>query len=211
MSEKLINKTNGLSATITRDDSTKELESIVIEYNPDQAGVLDDDKFADLLRDPVYNALTADEVHGFYTMTYRNELGTFVFEIVPDETSTTDYAALWDDLYHILVESVDGDGSDDGDDESTDDDDETPDDEDEDEDKDKKGEPKKSEPTKSKTPEPKKSEPKKSEPAKKPEPKKPFKSKNGMTYDGDRYHSDDDDTEEALDEFYSVFNASLNG
>ena len=200
MSEKLINKTNGLSATITRDDSTKELESIVIEYNPDQAGVLDDDKFADLLRDPVYNALTDDEVHGFYTMTYRNELGTFVFEIVPDETSTTDYAALWDDLYHILVESVDGD--DDGDDSDDSDDDETPDDEDED--KDKKGEPKKGEPTKSKTP-----EPKKPEPAKKPEPKKPFKSKNGMTYDGNRYHSDDDDTEEALDEFYSVFNASL--
>ena len=209
MSEKLINKTNGLSATITRDDSTKELGSIVIEYNPDQAGVLDDDKFADLLRDPVYNALTDDEVHGFYTMTYRNELGTFVFEIVPDETSTTDYAALWDDLYHILVESVDGD--DDGDDSDDSDDDDTPDDEDEDEDKDKKGEPKKGEPTKSKTPEPKKSEPKKSEPAKKPEPKKPFKSNNGMTYDGDRYHSDDDDTEEALDEFYSVFNASLNG
>lgn len=206
MSEKLINKTNGLSATITRDDSTKELESIVIEYNPDLAGVLDDDKFADLLRDPVYNALTADEVHGFYTMTYRNEIGTFVFEIVPDETSTTDYAALWDDLYHILVESVDGDdddGDDDGDDDDSDDD-ETPDDEDED--KDKKGEP-----TKSKTPEPKKSEPKKPEP-KKSEPKKqPFKSKNGMTYDGDRYHSDDGDTEEALDEFYSVFNASLNG
>lgn len=210
MSEKLINKTNGLSATITRDDSTKELESIVIEYNPDLAGVLDDDKFADLLRDPVYNALTADEVHGFYTMTYRNEIGTFVFEIVPDETGTTDYAALWDDLYHILVESVDGDDDgDDSDDSDDSDDDETPDDEDED--KDKKGEPKKGEPTKSKTPEPKKSEPKKSEP-KKSEPKKqPFKSKNGMTYDGDRYHSDDGDTEEALDEFYSVFNASLNG
>lgn len=206
MSEKLINKANGLNATITRDDSTKELESIVIEYNPDLAGVLDDDKFADLLRDPVYNALTDDEVHGFYTMTYRNELGTFVFEIVPDDTSTTDYAAIWDDLYHILVESIDEDG-DDGDDESADDD-ETPDDEDED--KDKKDEPKKGEPTKSKTPEPKKSEPKKSKP-KKSEPKKqPFKSKNGMTYDGDRYHSDDDDTEEALDEFYSVFNASLN-
>lgn len=202
MSEKLINKVNGLSATITRDDSTKELESIVIEYNPDLAGVLDDDKFADLLRDPVYNALTADEVHGFYTMTYRNEIGTFVFEIVPDETSTTDYAALWDNLYHILVESVDGDDGDDSDDSDDSDDDETPDDEDED--KDKKGEPKKGEPTKSKTP-----EPKKPEPAKKPEPKKPFKSKNGMTYDGNRYHSDDDDTEEALDEFYSVFNASL--
>lgn len=206
MSEKLINKTSGLNATITRDDSTKELESIVIEYNPDLAGVLDDDKFADLLRDPVYNELTDDEVHGFYTMTYRNELGTFVFEIVPDESGTTDYAAVWDDLYHILVESIDGEDEDgdDGDDESTDDD-ETPDDE-EDEDKDKKDEPKKGEPTKSKNPEPKKSEPKK------PEPKKePFKSKNGITYDGDRYHSDDDDTEEALDEFYSVFNASLNG
>lgn len=206
MSEKMIEKANGLKATITRDDSTKELETIVIEYNPDLAGVLDDDKFADLLRDPVYNALTGDEVHGFYTMTYRNELGTFVFEVVPDESSTTDYAAVWDDLYHILVESIDGDDGDDDGDEDADDEDETPDDEDED--KDKKGEPKKGEPKKSKTPEPKKSEPKKPEP-KKPEPK-PFKSKNGVTYDGDRYHSDDDETEEALDEFYSVFNASLN-
>ena len=210
---------SGLTATINRDGSSKALESIIIEYDPAIAGIIDDDTFYDKLAYKVYDELSTEEVNDSYDVEFRQELNVLIWTITPG--SDKSYTDLWTDLYDAIVNApVDADDDEDPDDEGEDPDDEDPDDEEDDpKDKDDEDEPKKSDPKKdppkkdSSKGQPKKDDSKK-DPPKKDKPKKktpPKKDANGTYYDtdDDRYHSDDADIEEGLDEFYTLFHASL--
>lgn len=203
---------SGLTATINRDDSSKALESIVIEYDPAIAGVIDDDTFYDRLAYKVYDDLTTEEINDSYDVEFRQELNVLIWTITPG--SDKSYTDVWSDLYEAIVAApADAEGDEDPDDEGEDPDDEDPEDKD-DEDEPKKSDPKKDSPKKdSSKGQPKKDDSKKDQP-KKDEPKKkapPKKDANGTYYDSDegRYHSDDSDIEEGLDEFYTLFHNSL--
>ena len=199
MSEKRINLLDGLEATIKRDDAAKALEGIVILYDSQRAGVLDDETFNDKLAYPVYDGLSKKEVDTeLYDLTFTQSGGTFEFNITPGGTDP--YVEVWEKLRNAIVaapEDVDDD-DDDPDDEDADIDD--PDDEDEDDDKSKGKKPKDNKDDESKKPKDKDDKSKS-----KPKPKKV----GDMVYDGDRFHSDDDETEDALNEFYELYHGAL--